>query len=144
MPPSPRPRRLLHIAGTKPPPPHRRHKSRAASRVHAPGRVWWARRGRGRAAERRDSAGARQVLELVGDGLLNKEIAARLGITLRYVEKIIQRLLEKTETHNRTQLVRRGEAAARLGRRDPHTSAASQAGAAWRWPVGRLTLPDLT
>ena len=39
--------------------------------------------------------------------MLNKEIAARLGIGLRYVEKIIKQLLEKTDTTNRTALVRR-------------------------------------
>ena len=49
----------------------------------------------------------RDVLDLVGEGMLNKEIAARLGIGLRYVEKIIKQLLEKTDTTNRTALVRR-------------------------------------
>mmetsp|Transcript_1204 Transcript_1204/g.3339 ORF Transcript_1204/g.3339 Transcript_1204/m.3339 type:complete len:388 (-) Transcript_1204:228-1391(-) len=47
------------------------------------------------------------VLELVGDGKLNKEIASQLGVGLRYVEKIVRRLLEKTHTPNRTALVRR-------------------------------------
>ena len=47
------------------------------------------------------------VLELVGDGKLNKEIAAQLGVGLRYVEKVVKRLLEKTATPNRTALVRR-------------------------------------
>ena len=49
----------------------------------------------------------RSVLELVGEGLLNKEIAATLGVVLRYVEKNVQKLLEKTGTTNRTALVKR-------------------------------------
>ena len=49
----------------------------------------------------------KSVLELVGEGMLNKEIASRLEIGLRYVEKVIKRLLEKTGTSNRTALVRR-------------------------------------
>jgi DNA-binding NarL/FixJ family response regulator len=49
----------------------------------------------------------RSVLELVGDGKLNKEISAELGVGLRYVEKVVRRLLEKTGTPNRTALVRR-------------------------------------
>jgi len=49
----------------------------------------------------------RSVLELVGEGKLNKEIAAELGVGLRYVEKVVKRLLEKTDTPNRTALVRR-------------------------------------
>ena len=47
------------------------------------------------------------VLELVGDGKLNKEIAAQLGVGLRYVEKVVRQLLEKTNSPNRTALVRR-------------------------------------
>ena len=47
------------------------------------------------------------VLELVGEGMVNKEVAARLGIGLRYVEKVVTRLMEKTATTNRTALVRR-------------------------------------
>lgn len=49
----------------------------------------------------------RMVLELVSEGMLNKEIAARLGVGKNYVEKVITRLLEKTGTFNRTSLVRR-------------------------------------
>ena len=49
----------------------------------------------------------RSVLELVGEGQLNKEIASQLGVGLRYVEKVVARLLEKTGTANRTALVRR-------------------------------------
>lgn len=49
----------------------------------------------------------RKVLELVGEGMLNKEIAAELGVGQRYVEKVVKRLLEKTATPNRTTLVRR-------------------------------------
>ena len=49
----------------------------------------------------------RSVLDLVGEGRLNKEIAAELGLNLRYVEKVVRKLLEKTETANRTALVRK-------------------------------------
>ena len=49
----------------------------------------------------------RSVLELVGEGALNKEIASQLGVGLRYVEKVVKRLLEKTGTPNRTALVRK-------------------------------------
>jgi DNA-binding NarL/FixJ family response regulator len=47
------------------------------------------------------------VLELVGNGMQNKEIATALGFGLRWVEKIVRRLLTKTGTTNRTELVRR-------------------------------------
>ena len=49
----------------------------------------------------------RSVLELVGEGSLNKEIAAQLGVGLRYVEKVVRKLLEKTGTTNRTALVKK-------------------------------------
>ena len=49
----------------------------------------------------------RSVLELVGDGYLNKEIASTLGVGLRNVEKVVRKLLEKTDTSNRTALVKK-------------------------------------
>jgi DNA-binding NarL/FixJ family response regulator len=46
------------------------------------------------------------VLELVVEGLMNKEIARRLGTTIRNVEKYVSRLFSKTGTSSRTELVR--------------------------------------
>lgn len=46
------------------------------------------------------------VLDLVAEGLMNKEIAARLGTTVRNVEKYVSRLFGKTGTNSRTELVR--------------------------------------
>ncbi|MCS6960688.1 MAG: response regulator transcription factor [Pseudanabaenaceae cyanobacterium SKYGB_i_bin29] len=46
------------------------------------------------------------ILELVVDGLMNKEIAKRLGTTVRNVEKYVSRLFAKTGTGSRTELVR--------------------------------------
>lgn len=46
------------------------------------------------------------VLELVVDGLMNKEIARRLDTSVRNVEKYVSRLFTKTGTNSRTELVR--------------------------------------
>jgi DNA-binding NarL/FixJ family response regulator len=46
------------------------------------------------------------VLELVVDGLMNKEIARRLNTSVRNVEKYVSRLFTKTGTNSRTELVR--------------------------------------
>jgi DNA-binding NarL/FixJ family response regulator len=46
------------------------------------------------------------VLELVVDGLMNKEIARRLETSVRNVEKYVSRLFGKTGTSSRTELVR--------------------------------------
>ncbi|MEO0541095.1 MAG: response regulator transcription factor [Cyanobacteria bacterium P01_A01_bin.105] len=46
------------------------------------------------------------VLNLVAEGLMNKEIASRLGTTVRNVEKYVSRLFGKTGTSSRTELVR--------------------------------------
>ncbi len=46
------------------------------------------------------------VLNLVVSGLMNKEIAKRLGTTIRNVEKYVSRLFSKTGTNSRTELVR--------------------------------------
>jgi DNA-binding CsgD family transcriptional regulator len=47
----------------------------------------------------------RDVLGLVAEGLANKEIAGRLGISPRTVEKHVESLLRKTGARSRTQLV---------------------------------------
>lgn len=46
------------------------------------------------------------VLELVTQGLMNKEIARRLETSVRNVEKYVSRLFSKTGTNSRTELVR--------------------------------------
>lgn len=49
----------------------------------------------------------REVLELVGQGMLNKEIATALSVSKGHIEKYVRRLNDKTGTSNRTELVRR-------------------------------------
>lgn len=46
------------------------------------------------------------VLDLVSQGLMNKEIAAQLKTSVRNVEKYVSRLFTKTGTNSRTELVR--------------------------------------
>lgn len=46
------------------------------------------------------------VLDLVAQGLMNKEIARRLDTSVRNVEKYVSRLFSKTGTNSRTELVR--------------------------------------
>ncbi|MEC4991476.1 MAG: response regulator transcription factor [Oscillatoria sp. PMC 1068.18] len=46
------------------------------------------------------------VLDLVAQGLMNKEIASRLKTSVRNVEKYVSRLFSKTGTNSRTELVR--------------------------------------
>nr|NP_043176.1 putative OmpR transcriptional regulator [Cyanophora paradoxa]P48359.1 RecName: Full=Probable transcriptional regulator ycf29 [Cyanophora paradoxa]AAA81207.1 putative OmpR transcriptional regulator [Cyanophora paradoxa] len=46
------------------------------------------------------------VLNLVVEGLLNKQIAANLNISIRIVEKYVSRLFIKTKTRNRAELVK--------------------------------------
>jgi DNA-binding NarL/FixJ family response regulator len=46
------------------------------------------------------------VLDLVAEGLMNKEIARRLDTSVRNVEKYVSRLFSKTGTNSRTELVR--------------------------------------
>jgi two-component system nitrate/nitrite response regulator NarL len=67
------------------------------------------------AAERRPEAAAtrltareRQILELIDEGLANKEIARRLSIEVRTVKNHVHNILEKLQVN------RRGEAAARV------------------------------
>ena len=46
------------------------------------------------------------VLQLVAEGLMNKEIARQLETSIRNVEKYVSRLFAKTGTASRTELVR--------------------------------------
>jgi DNA-binding NarL/FixJ family response regulator len=46
------------------------------------------------------------VLQLVAEGMMNKEIARRLETSIRNVEKYVSRLFIKTGTASRTELVR--------------------------------------
>jgi DNA-binding NarL/FixJ family response regulator len=46
------------------------------------------------------------VLNLVAQGLMNKEIARKLETSVRNVEKYVSRLFSKTGTNSRTELVR--------------------------------------
>ncbi len=46
------------------------------------------------------------VLDIVAEGLMNKEIARRLETSVRNVEKYVSRLFSKTGTNSRTELVR--------------------------------------
>nr|QCI06370.1 hypothetical protein [Dictyurus purpurascens] len=46
------------------------------------------------------------ILHLLLKGYMNKEIAINLNISLRNVEKYVSRLLNKTSTRNRTELVK--------------------------------------
>jgi DNA-binding NarL/FixJ family response regulator len=48
----------------------------------------------------------KSVLELVAQGLMNKEIAKQLDTSVRNVEKYVSRLFSKTGTNSRTELVR--------------------------------------
>ena len=48
----------------------------------------------------------KSVLELVAQGLMNKEIARQLDTSVRNVEKYVSRLFSKTDTNSRTELVR--------------------------------------
>ena len=48
------------------------------------------------------------VLQLVADGLTNKEIAVRLGLSGRTVKTNVQRIIAKLEARNRTHAVTLG------------------------------------
>ena len=50
------------------------------------------------------------VLQLVAEGMMNKEIARRLETSIRNVEKYVSRLFTKTGTASRTELVQIGRA----------------------------------
>jgi two-component system, NarL family, response regulator NreC len=51
------------------------------------------------------TAREQQVLELVADGLGNKEVAERLGISARTAQKHLENLFKKFKVHDRTELV---------------------------------------
>ncbi len=46
----------------------------------------------------------RQVIDLIGDGLSNKEIAARLGIAVHTVKSHVHNVLEKLSLHSRLEV----------------------------------------
>jgi RNA polymerase sigma factor (sigma-70 family) len=48
----------------------------------------------------------REVLQLVAEGLANKQIAAELGISVKTVEKHRQRLMQKLNIHDTAGLTR--------------------------------------
>lgn len=48
----------------------------------------------------------KHILKLVMRGYMNKEIAVNLNVSLRNVEKYVSRLLYKTNTRNRVELIR--------------------------------------
>ncbi len=68
----------------------------ALGTVGAPGALW---------ASLGVTAREAEVLRLIAEGLANKEIAARLYLSPRTVEKHVERLLRKTGARSRTQLL---------------------------------------
>lgn len=68
------------------------------------------------------SAREADVLRLVAEGLANKEIAARLHLSPRTVEKHLESLLRKTGARSRTELVTRLAAPASSAERRPPAS----------------------
>ncbi len=63
-------------------------------------------RSRGETPQQQFTPREASVLQLVAEGLMNKEIAKRLGTSIRNVEKYVSRLFGKTSTSSRTELVR--------------------------------------
>ncbi|KKZ14872.1 MAG: chemotaxis protein CheY [Candidatus Synechococcus spongiarum 142] len=61
---------------------------------------------RGEAPQQQFTPREASVLQLVAEGLMNKEIAKQLGTSIRNVEKYVSRLFGKTSTSSRTELVR--------------------------------------
>ena len=61
---------------------------------------------RGEALQQQFTPREASVLQLVAEGLMNKEIAKQLGTSIRNVEKYVSRLFGKTSTSSRTELVR--------------------------------------
>ena len=70
--------------------------ARCAAAASSPGQRW---------AQLGISPREAEVLGLVADGLANKQIAARLSLSVRTVEKHVESLLRKTGCASRTQLV---------------------------------------
>ena len=56
-----------------------------------------------------------QVLELVAEGLANREIAEKLGISTRTAQKHLENLFKKVGVHDRTELVTRAFRQGMLG-----------------------------
>jgi two-component system response regulator NreC len=52
------------------------------------------------------SARERQVLELVGEGLNNQEIGARLNLSPKTIARHRERIMNKLNLHSRTELVK--------------------------------------
>ena len=48
----------------------------------------------------------RRILELLSDGLMTKEIASETHLSTRRIEQLLTRMFRKTDTRNRTELVR--------------------------------------
>ena len=48
----------------------------------------------------------REIVDLLAQGFYYKEIASRLGISIRTVINLAQNARRKTNTHNQTELVR--------------------------------------
>lgn len=63
-------------------------------------------RGVGEAPQQQFTPREASVLQLVAEGLMNKQIAKQLGTSIRNVEKYVSRLFGKTSTSSRTELVR--------------------------------------
>ena len=63
-------------------------------------------RGGGEASQQQFTPREASVLQLVAQGLMNKQIAKQLGTSIRNVEKYVSRLFGKTSTSSRTELVR--------------------------------------
>ena len=63
-------------------------------------------RGGGEAPQQQFTPREASVLQLVAEGLMNKQIAKQLGTSIRNVEKYVSRLFGKTSTSSRTELVR--------------------------------------
>jgi non-specific serine/threonine protein kinase len=70
----------------------------AAGLSNEPEQRWWTRPGPG--LTRREA----EVAQLVASGLTNREIAARLYLSVRTVEVHVDRILTKLGFHTRTQL----------------------------------------
>lgn len=58
------------------------------------------------AAPKRPSPRELQVVELVGEGLTNAEVADRLGIRVKTVESQLRRLFDRYDVSSRTRLIR--------------------------------------
>jgi two-component system nitrate/nitrite response regulator NarL len=69
--------------------------------------------------ERHLTAREREILNLVGQGLSNQQIAGRLFLALSTVKNHVHNILEKLEVHRRIDAVREIRRAGFVSRRDP-------------------------